>query len=287
MDLSIIIPSYNTKTLLERCLTSVFTSLKNSAISFEVIVVDNASTDGTNELLYTKFPRVKTILNRSNIGYGKANNIAIQKAQGHSILLLNSDIEVKNGAIERLYTFGKNHPRSFVGGKLLNEDGSPQPSCGPMYSLMVVAVMLFAKGDAFGITRYCPNTSREVDWVSGACLLGEKKVFDEVGYFDENIFLYMEEIDFLYRAKQIGYTVLFDPEARFLHTGAASSGDHRTPVVNIYRGLLYFYKKHRSKLALAILRSLLEAKALAAILIGRMIGKRDIVQRYEEALSIL
>lgn len=286
MDLSIIIPSYNTKALLERCVTSVFASLKSSAISFEVIVVDNASSDGSPEVMSNKFPQVYLLRNKTNIGYGKANNMGIKLAKGNYVLLLNSDIVVQNDAIGALYGFVKGKKRVFAGGKLLNQDGSLQASCGPFFSLPVVALMLFARGDHWGVTRASPHGIRSADWVSGACLMGARSSFLNVGLFDEDIFMYMDEVEFLYRARHLGYTTYFFPDARFIHTGAASSGSRKTPVVNIYRGLMYFYKKHRSPLALVLLQALLTSKALAAILLGRMIRKPSLVQTYEETLAI-
>lgn len=208
-------------------------------------------------------------------------------AEGDYVLLLNSDIVVQNGAIGALHRFIKDKRSAFGGGKLFNEDGSAQASCGPFYTLPVVAGMLFVKGDWWGATRSSPHAVKRVDWVSGACLIGPKRAFLDVGLFDEGIFMYMEEIDFLYRARNKGYTTFFYPAARFIHTGAASSGDRRRPVVNIYRGLVYFYTKHRSASVLSVLKAMLRAKALAAIAAGRMIGRRDIANTYEEALSVL
>jgi len=287
MDLSIIIPSFNTKALLERCLASVFTSLKNSEISFEVIVVDNASGDGSQNVVRKKFPQVHLVCNKSNIGYGKANNQIIKIAKGTYVLLLNSDIIVQNDAIGALYQFIRDKKKAFAGGKLLNEDGSSQPSCGPFFTIPMAALMLFARGDYWGATRSSPRQARRVDWVSGACLMGRKSAFVEVGLFDEGIFMYMEEIDLLYRAKEKGYVTFFVAESRFTHTGAASSGNRRTPVVNIYRGLVYFYNKHYSQFAETVLRVMLRIKALAGIIVGRMIGKPTLTQTYEEALSVL
>lgn len=287
MDLSIIIPSFNTKMLLERCLTSVYQSLKGSEIAFEIMVVDNASQDGTVSLVRKKFPQVHLVCNKTNVGFSKANNQAIRKAGGNHILLLNSDIVVQDDAIGILYRFIKRNPSVFVGGKLLNEDGSPQPSCGPFFTLPVVAAMLFARGDHWGVTRYSPDGTKSVDWISGACIMAQKSSFMDAGFFDERIFMYMEEIDLLYRGHEKGHDVYFLDSARFIHTGAASSGDRRRPVVNIYRGLVYFYEKHYSTSALTVLRIMLRIKALAAILVGRMIGKPSIVQTYEEALRVL
>lgn len=286
MDLSIIIPSYNTKDLLERCLDSVFESTKKSTFSVETIVVDNGSTDGSIDLVKKKFPQVKIIKNESNIGYGKANNQAIKQAKGRYILLLNSDIKALGDAISWLYSFASNQPHCFAGGKLLNEDLSAQPSCGPGYNLLVVFVMLFLRGDKLRITRYSPREVTQVDWVSGACLIGAKEAFLDVGLFDEGIFMYMEEIEFLYRAQKKGYTSVFYPKARFVHTGAASSSNQKTPVINIYRGLLYFYEKHRSIIEQWALRLLLISKAFLAITVGKLTGKGTIVATYEEAIGV-
>lgn len=292
MDLSIIIPSFNTKSLLSRCLKSIEESLRSSTLSVEIIVVDNGSTDGSRELVQSgkrkvdKELKIILIENRENVGYGKANNQGIKVAQGEVILLLNSDIKVRGDAIEKLYAFVKAHPKSFAGGKLFNEDGSAQPSCGPFYSLPVVFFMLFLKGDALGLTRYSPDRIRVVDWVSGACLAGFKKVFLDTELFDEGIFMYMEEIDLLYRAAKKGYTTLFTPDATFIHTGAASSGSRKEPVLNIYRGLLYFYRQHRSIMELGVLKLLLRCKAVIALGAGKATRNKYLTTTYEEALRI-
>lgn len=283
MDLSIIIPSFNTKALLQQCLDSIFASLAGSSLSFEILVVDNASTDGSQEVL-KKYPHIQTIFNTKNIGFGAANNQAIRKARGEYILLLNSDIEVLDNAIEELYRCAKAHPSSFAGGKLLNKNHTAQASCGPMYSLPVVFLMLFFQGDKLGITRYSPNSVRPIDWVSGACLLGPKQAFFDVGLFDEGIFMYMEEIDFLYRAKQEGYSVYFSPTAVFIHVGAASSGTAKQPVINIYRGLIYFYRKHYSAFAQRLLLSMLQWKATFVIVFAKITGKGDLRALYEKAI---
>lgn len=287
MDLSIIIPSYNTRALLAHCLTSINNSLINSNLTYEIIVVDNASTDGTSQFLRKEYPQVQLVCNKVNVGYGRANNRGIHKAKGKYILLLNSDIVVQQEAIGSLYRFIKEKRNAFAGGKLYNIDGSFQPSCGPFFSLPLVMLMLFAKGDYWGATRFSPVTTRSVDWVSGACLMGEKKAFEAVGLFDEKIFMYMEDIDFLYRAKQKGYDVYCFAGAHFVHTGSGSSGHRSTPVVNIYRGLMYFYRKHHGPGACAAIRLMLLSKALAAIIAGRMMGKQDLIDTYEKAIGVV
>lgn len=289
MELSIIIPSFNTRALLEQCLDSINESLKANELDYEIIVVDNHSTDGTRQLLLsTKYAdRVIKILNKENLGYGRANNQGIKIARGKYLLLLNSDIVVLDQAIIKLVDFVRNHPGSFAGGKLLNLDRSPQASAGPRYFLPIVFLMLFLQGDKLGITRYSPNKIKEVDWVSGACLLGEKAVFEKVGFFDEKIFLYMEEIELLYRIKQQGHSIFFVPWAAFIHRGAASSEDQREPVIQIYRGLLYFYRKHRSIIEIETLKALLYLKAWLAILISFVIFNPRLREIYAKALRLV
>ena len=287
MDLSIIIPSFNTKRLTTRCLQSILDTLKHSGMTFEIIVVDNASTDGSVKLLNTQFPQVIKILNKENVGYGTANNMGLNIAKGKYALMLNSDIDALNGSFERLYAFAESHPKSFVGGKLYNEDGSLQPSCGPMFNLWYVFLMLFCQADTLSITRYSPNQPKRVGWVSGACLLGTKESFYDVGLFDQGIFMYMDEIEFLYRAAGKGYKVFFTPHARFIHTGAASSGNKRSPVKNIFRGLMYFYRKHKTPEEVSVLKFMLTVKAKIAILFGTVLGKPDLVQIYEEAKQMV
>lgn len=286
MKLSIIIPSFNTKELLDQCLTSIYASLNTSSVNYEVIVVDNSSTDGSVELVEKKYKRVILIKNKENLGFGKANNIAIKKSRGEYILLLNSDCMVIGNGIDELLKFAVNK-HGFVGGKLFNEDGSIQPSCGPFYTLGVVFLMLFLKGDQLHLTRFSPNKNRDVDWVSGACLMGKRVDFESVGLFNESIFMYMEEIDLLFRAKKINLPTSFCASAHFTHVGAASSKDKRDPVVQIYRGLDYFYLEHYSTSEHKILRFLLRLKAWFVIAVCGIIGKPEIRKLYAKALDTI
>lgn len=276
MDVSIVIPSFNTRDLLSRCLNSI----KHRG---EIIVVDNGSTDGSVDVA----KNVKLIQNKQNAGYGVANNQGIRAAKGDIILLLNSDIKVLDDGIEKLYQFAKDHQKAFVGGKLLNEDGSAQSSCGPVFSLWNVFLMLFCKGDTLGFTRWSPDEEKNVSWASGACLMGSKKAFEDVGLFNEEIFMYMDEVEFLERAREKGYSVIFYPHARFIHSGAASSGSRRTPVVNIFRGLLYLFKKRRSGLSYLVLKLLLRLKATIAIVIGTIRKDTEFTRIYEEARQLV
>lgn len=277
MDLSIIIPSFNTKDLLRQCLESIDDTLQNSKLKCEVIVIDNASDDGSQQMVKKEFPRVTLIENKENLGYARANNRAVKTARGKYLLFLNSDIKVLGRGIEKLYNFlARNVEAQIAGGKLLNKDKSPQPSCGPFYGLLVTFAMLFLRGDRWGLTRYSPNKVKAVDWVSGACLCISSKAFNKLDGFDESIFMYMDEIEFLYRAKRLGYNVYFYPSAKFIHYGAASSKGKTKPILNIFRGLLYFYQKHKSGAELFVLQLMLLTKAILGVVFGRRVYRQAI-----------
>lgn len=285
MDLTIVIVNYNSINLLLNCLTSVKKGLHKSDFTFEIIVVDNASTDNSRRILKW-IKQVKTIYNQKNAGFGNACNQGISKAKGKYILLLNPDTQVIDRGIPNLLEYALKFNQGFFGGQLLNNDFTIQPSCGLFFSLPVVFIMLFLQGEKLRITKFTPKTSAVVDWVSGACLLGQKEDFLKVGGFDENIFLYTEEVDLLFRAKQMNLICHYYYGARFIHLGAAISGKE-TAIINLFKGLQYFYKKHYSKLEWFILTVLLYIKGTIGIVIG-IIGLRPgMKKQYKSALQQL
>lgn len=288
MDLSIIIVSFNTVDITRDCLTSIYKHLEKSPVSFEVIVVDNVSTDGTREMLAKQFPQVRTVLNAKNAGFGIANNQGIKKAKGTYILLLNSDTILLDDSLVSMLSFARSHPGSFVGPKLLNADKTSQTSAGRFFSLPVVFAVLFLRGDRMGWTRSSPNETTMVDWVSGACILGERKLFLDNLLFDEKIFMYMEEVDLLYRARRAEHRTYFYHKCRIVHLGSGSSTNKRKgPVLNIYKGFVYFYKKHYGRFSLALLRLMLKAKAAIAWFLGVATGNAYLKETYAEAYRLV
>lgn len=296
-DLSIIIISYNSKDISKKCLDTIVESLNyDKKLKAEIIVVDNASTDGSVEMLkkyqkeLEKVSRVelKNIFCQENLGFGKGNNLAAKKTKGKILLFLNSDIEVIDDAIVNLFQYftSAKSKFDFVGAKLLNKNLTPQPSSGPFYSLPVVFGALFLRGDYWGLTRYSPEKLKEVDWVSGACFITKAEDFKKVGGFDEKIFMYMEEIDLFYRAKKKGFRVGFYPKAKFIHLGGGSSKGRSQPILQVYRGFLYFYNKHHSKLKTELVRFLLKLKAVVAFLIGKIINNQYLIETYGKAYQI-
>ncbi|KKP59923.1 MAG: hypothetical protein UR52_C0001G0003 [Candidatus Gottesmanbacteria bacterium GW2011_GWA1_34_13] len=287
IDLSIIIVSFNTKKIIDNCLNSIFQSLKNSKFTSETIVIDNGSIDGSVDLIKQKYPQVRLNSNKTNLGFGKANNQGTLISKGNYLLFLNSDTVVINCAIDKLYDFTKsNNGKMICGGKLFNLDMSPQPSCGPQYSLINIFIALFLKGDYFGLTRYSPNKITNVDWIMGACMMMSKNLFNTVGGFDEGIFMYMEEIDFEYRARMLKFNIQFFPDAHFIHLGAASGEGRNRAILNVFKGFKYYYKKHFGFWKNILLNLILISKSLISILLFTIIINNSKKKLYLEALKI-
>ncbi|VVA43367.1 Glycosyl transferase, family 2 [Candidatus Roizmanbacteria bacterium] len=293
VDLSIVIVSYNTKKITQDCLESINRSLTGAKIKYEVVVVDNNSHDGSQELLETMSQDSKNYLiykqTDENLGFGRGNNLGVKMAQGQYILLLNSDIIILNRAIEKLYNFyvAQEKPIHFLGAKLLNRDLTPQPSAGRFFTLPVVFATLLLRGDYWGLTRSSPDKLVQVDWISGACIMTTKRRYQRLGGFDKNIFMYMEEVDLLYRAKKLGLNTFFYPYSQIIHLGSASSGGKTFPILQVYKGFLFFYKKHYPVFHLLILRVILKFKAIIAYLVGKIKGDQYLIKTYEEAFKLV
>lgn len=289
-DMSIVIVSFNTKRITVDCLSSIYESLQGSNLGVEVLVVDNDSKDGSVEeikRLQKTYPSIHLIESKENLGFGKANNLAVTKAQSEVILFLNSDIIVLEKALEKLYTFYRENETAyqFAGGKLLNADMSPQASSGRFFTVPVTFAFLFLQGDKLGLTRNSPDETVSTDWVSGACIITKKNYYEKLNGFDEGIFMYMEEVDLLYRAHKHGMQTGFYPDARFIHLGSASSGK-TYPVLQAFRGLLYFYKKHYGRVEQSLLKCMLQLKALLAYGVGLVTGNNYLKTTYGEAIRI-
>jgi len=282
-DLSIIIVNYNTGKLLSDCLASIFRFTHK--VSFEVIVIDNGSTDDTLRQLKPFRKRLKLIRNKTNLGFAKANNQGIRLAQSAHLLLLNSDTKITDDAIGTLYEQAVSRQSAIAGPRLLNADGSPQSSTAPFYSLPVTAFSLFG-GDRF--LRRSPARQAKVDWLSGACFLIDRRLIDKIGLLDENFFMYIEEMEFCYRAKKAGFATWYFPEAAVLHLVRGSSPEGKQKIILwIYQGLLYFYQKHFAAPRLIMLKSLLRAKAALAWFFGYLAGNDYLIKTYGKAFWLV
>jgi GT2 family glycosyltransferase len=267
MDLSIIIVNYNVKEFLQNLLNSI--SKASSNISREIIIVDNASDDGSVEMIREKFTSAQLISNKKNLGFGKANNQALEIAKGKYILLINPDTVVSEDTFEKLISFFKdNQDAGLAGCKILNPDGSLQLACrrsfpGPWTSFCKVTGLsnLFPNSKIFArynLTYLNENQTYEVDAISGSFMMMRKEVYDKVGGFDEEFFMYGEDLDLCYRIQKAGYKVFYFPDTQIIHYKGESTKRSSFDETNLFYSAMHlFVKKHLSSsfLVEAILRS--------------------------------
>jgi GT2 family glycosyltransferase len=259
--LTVIIVSYNTRGMTFECLQTLYANLPPTAA--EVIVVDNASQDGSAAAVREAFPQVSVIANEENKGFGPANNQALRLATGEYVLLLNSDAFPCPHAIQRLMAYLDAHPDvAVVGPRLLNRDGTLQRSCYPFpspkravcdYLLLAAA---FPSNRWVGDYRAWPHDAeRVVDFVIGACMLVRRAAIEKIGLFDEDFFFYGEETDWCRRFQRQGWKVSFTPDAEVFHLNGASGTAQPDAVFDEFRRAQErFIHKHHGTLALAFVR---------------------------------
>ena len=261
MELSICIVSWNTRDLLASCLSSI--ELHLGDVEHETIVVDNASRDGSRSMLRERFPRVRLISNRDNLGFARATNQALRQSKGRYLLLLNSDTLLIDASPKWLLTFMDQHPEAgAAGARLLNPDLSIQPYPTRLPSLVGhLAQALGLQGWIFRLSSSAAHRSRapkEVGRVKGACMIVRREVLCEVGLLDEDLFLYGEEDDFCQRMKQAGWKVFYLPTVRVVHHGRASVDQMADQMfLQLYRSKVAFFRKHRGPLQTFLLKCIL------------------------------
>lgn len=236
MELSIIIVSWNVRNLLKNCLRTVYQH--TSAGSFEVFVVDNASHDGTQEMVKNDFPFAQIITNSDNKGFARANNQAIKMARGQFILLLNPDTEVTSGSLDILINYLKDHPSVGIAGpSLLNTDGSSQPSVRSFPTLGSLSMVFLKLHRLFPKTRSIRKLLKDdfdysmdgkVDQIMGASFLIRKEVVKKIGLLDEEFFIWFEEVDYCKRTYNKGWEVWYVAKAKIVHHFAQSFGQVST-----------------------------------------------------------
>lgn len=266
----VIIVSYNTRDLTRRCLQTLLKESARDHVPIQVWVVDNASRDGSAQMVRDEFPDVHLIASDENLGFGRANNLAMERAPQDSgdFLLLNSDAFVREGALSELLNAAKRHlSAGAIGPRLLNRDESLQPSCWKFPSPARVwienlglAALLPSHPILGDYQRWPHDEEREVEFLSGACLLVRRACYQEVGGFDASFFLYAEETDWQKRMAQKGWTRVFTPRATVVHLGGASgeSGDALEKMrvnTNFWAGLDKFGRKHYGTRGLVLSRA--------------------------------
>ena len=250
-DLSVVIVNFNTRDELRDCLNSVLAETHPA----EVIVVDNASSDGSVEMLHGEFPNLRLIRNSENFGFAKASNQGIKVSTGRYVILLNPDCTVRPGAFSELVHFGDGNPGVGIFGlKILNPDGTVFESCRRFPTLAAgifrnaILARLFPNNPyikEYLMADWDHSEVAEVDWVSGAALVARRETLDQIGLLDERFFMYCEDVDIAYRAKQAGWKVMYFPGATVVHLRARSSDQNPVPmIIAFHRSMYAFFRKH-------------------------------------------
>lgn len=257
MDVSIIIVNWNSKDYLQKCIASILTW--TSGIKYEIVVIDSGSFDGTKELLQKCYPQVRFFQSDKNLGFAKANNFAFNQSSGRNIVFLNPDTELEGSAIEMLSYWLDSLPGAgVVGAKLLNSDRSVQISCIQAFPTILNQFLdsnalrkVFPRAGMWGASPLFTEdkTPSEVDAVSGASLMIKRSVFETVGLFSTDYFMYSEDIDLCFKAKQAGLKTYYVPMAVIVHHGGTSSSQSGVQAfsnVMMLESRWRFFRKTRS-----------------------------------------
>jgi len=281
IDLTISIISYNTRDLLKECLNSI--GQNSQGIDYEIIVVDNNSSDGSIDMVRAEFPEVRLIINKENVGFARANNQAIKRGKGRYVLLLNSDTVIVSDALRKMVNFMQNNPQAgVVGCRKLNPDLTVQPSVGTLPSLWKTCLSFFGVkwlltspkkrklvaeflGPFLGRSIYSyldwyrgdNKKVRSVDFVTGACFLIRREAINQIGLLDENFFMYLEDADWCLRVKQAGWKIYVYEGAQVIHRvgetfrqGGAITSPERC------RSRYYYFQKHHGGKSVLFLKAI-------------------------------
>jgi len=258
MDVSVVIVSYNVSKLLKECLASV---KKETSCDYEIIVIDNHSSDSSAEMAKALLPEIILIKNAVNVGFARANNQGFRVARGRNVFMLNPDTRVLDGAIDRLLRFMDAHTDAGAcGPKNLNPDFSLQYNCHHFLSLFIVLAeflqlrRFFPRSRLFGreqMTYWDYDEVRPVDYITGCSLMIRRNALEKLGYLDERYFMYSEEADFCYQLKKHNLKTFFYPEACIIHYGGQSSlaqnslrVHSRTITKHEFESRYYFFRKN-------------------------------------------
>lgn len=296
MDLTVIILSFNTKELLNDCLKSIIN--KKWKHNIKLLVVDNCSSDGSADMVKKNFPQVDIIESNQNLGFTGGNNLGLKEIKSKYALLLNSDTKVLENSLDNLIDFMDKSDYGIASCKLIDGKGKFQPNAGQLPTFLPMFFWLSGLDDILGkifsINSYQErkmsyySKSREVGWVSGTAMMIKKDVIDKIGFLDEKIFMYGEDVEYCLRTHKAGFKVGFTPEAEIIHLGGKSQ---KNPSFNQwigeFKGLLYIYKKYFGGLSTFFLRVLIYIFTMIRIIAFLVIGKPRISQTYAKILFSL
>ncbi|OGG04350.1 hypothetical protein A2W14_07110 [Candidatus Gottesmanbacteria bacterium RBG_16_37_8] len=284
--LEVIIVNFNTASLLKKCLDSLILRIKNEGLFWSTLitVVDNGSKDNSLDLLKKHYPRVNLIVNKGNPGFASANNQAIRKSGAEFIFLLNSDTQIGNNVLSSLLKeMNSRLELGVCGPKLINPDGSLQQSIGFSPNLSRIFYWMLFIDDLPYLSRlikpfharnpYWYGQKRFVDWLSGAALLFRASLCQSVGFLDDNIFMYGEEVEWCYRIRKANFQVCFLPQIEVVHLKGGSQVNKGSAIIEEYRSLVYFYQKHFPH-KIFLLKLLLKVGALLRLILFGIISRQ-------------
>ena len=259
MKLSIVIPTYNASPWIAQCLDSIRANAPKH--DYEIIAVDDHSTDDTIEIIRTQFSDVQVFSNPRNVGFSRTVNVGLRAATGEHVFVLNNDTWVHPGALDALIAYLDATPEAgIVGPRVENGDGSLQPQCRRFVPSPVGALLYFTRLSRrrYFVTSHDERATHDVDSLSGAAMLVRRAVIEQIGDFDETFFLYGEDMDFCWRAKLAGWRVVYHPAAVITHFGGQGGTGKRklNATIEFHRAMWLFYRKHMAPRAILPMRAL-------------------------------
>jgi GT2 family glycosyltransferase len=295
-DLSIIILTYNNSRQITILLESIFKFYMKELTSgkLELLVIDNQSQDDTVKIareylqkhnIY-KLATIHVSSNPENVGFGAGLNLGMQQTKAPQVVFINPDAQVADNHLFDMKKLFEENKIGIVGGKIINSNGKVELSAGKFLNVWSFIKTNFGMERlGGGGVRFSPSKFQKVDFVSGGFMMVSRAKFDEIGGFDKHIFMYMEDMELCFRARQHGYDTYFYPDAVIQHDKHGSS-NKTFAIVQIYRGTLYFFKTHRSKLSYFLVQFLLRLKAVLLIALGFMTRNSYLTKTYEEAIRV-
>lgn len=255
VDFSFAIVNWNTRDLLDRCLASLLAAIAETPFAAQILVADNASSDGSVAMIRNKYAQVELVETGANVGFAAGHAPLFQRSRGRLHVLVNSDVELLPGCLQAVHSRMQQDPAiGILGPRVLYPDGRVQPSCRRFPSLLQQTI------DASGLNRLMPrhpfwngykmgdfqhDQPRDVDQVMGSLFVIRRQLIQAIGGLDTDFFMYYEEVDYCYRAKHAGWRVFFEPAAQVIHVGGASAEQVKVHTVRrTFRSMRHYFEKH-------------------------------------------
>ncbi len=292
--LTISIINYKTKELTAKCLDSILK--KDWKVKFQVVLVDNASEDGSVEFFKKNYTKVKLITSKNNLGFAGGHNLVLKQIDTRYVLILNSDTEIYDGVLDEMIEYMDKNPIIGIAScKILNSDGSLQPNAGDLPFGFALFNWLFnLESLGFKSPSFHRNDdsfyeiAHKAGWVSGSFMMIKKEVIDKIGFLNEDFFMYMEDVEFCMRAKNRGFEIFINPAVWIKHLSGASSIDPRyRQWLGESKGLLLLYKKMYGILGEIGVKILIYFSTILRIIAFGIIGKGKVATTYAKVITSL